>query len=153
MKRKISSKTDLVLYSACLITAFSFILISTILSTPILQNLDLNKSLIELLFYSETEFSYGWSLIFPMLLLITGVSILIILLGKIIKSIIYQNDSKLNKVILSILAGLLVMILVRAFQNSWELLILNLKYMIITIFLIVTFFTIINQFARQRNYD
>ncbi|MGE7665526.1 hypothetical protein ACQKMN_07385 [Ureibacillus composti] len=153
MKRKIGSKTELLFYTACLIIAFSFIVISTILSSPILQNLDLNRSLIELLFQSEAEFSYGWSLILPMLLLLTGVSILIFLLGKIVKSIIYQSDSKLNKIIMSLLAGVLVTILVKAFQSSWELLILNLKYIIIAIFLIVTFFTIINQFARQRNYE
>lgn len=153
MKRNISSKTDLLFYTACLIIAFSFILTSSILSSPILQNLDLNKSLIELLFYSEAEFSYGWSLIIPMLTLLTGISILIILLWKIAKSVIFQRDSKMNKVIMSLLSGILVMILVKAFQNSWELLILNLKYMIIAIFLIVTFFTIINQFARQRDYD
>lgn len=140
-------------YTACLIIAFSFILISTILSSPILQNLDLNRPLIELLFHSEAEFSYGWSLILPMLLLLTGVSILIFLLGKIVQSIIYQSDSKSNKIIMSLLAGVLVTILVKAFQSSWELIILNLKYIIIAIFLIVTFFTIINQFARQRNYE
>ena len=140
-------------YTACLIIAFSFILISTILSSPILQNLDLNRPLIELLFHSEAKFSYGWSLILPMLLLLTGVSILIFLLGKIVQSIIYQSDSKSNKIIMSLLAGVLVTILVKAFQSSWELIILNLKYIIIAIFLIVTFFTIINQFARQRNYE
>ncbi|RUL48184.1 hypothetical protein [Lysinibacillus antri] len=153
MRNKSNNHIELLLYTIGVISTFFLFYLSHKLATPILVDLKLSGTFTDLLLNSEVHVGYGWHLFLPMVLMLTGVMILVVLLWRMGKSIIHQRDTAINKILMALLAALLMTILVKAFLNGWGLIILNFKYIILSIVLVVIFLTTLSQVQRQRDYE
>lgn len=129
--KKSQNSYDLVLYSIGLALTFLVFLLSKWLSAPLMSEVELGTTLVDLVFDGSDQISFLWNLLLPTLLLFTGISILLVLLWQMVKSIVSKHDSKFNKLLLILIVHVIFIDLLFAFKNGWQLLLLNFQYIII----------------------
>ena len=108
------------------------------------------SSLVDLVFDGSDQISFLWNLLLPTVLLFSGIIILLFLLWHMVKAIISKHDSKFNKLLLILIAHVIVIDLIFAFKNGWQLLLLNFQYLIILIVLLIIITSTIQYFVKVK---
>lgn len=121
MEEKRISNTDILIYALTIFFTFFLFIISNKLSAPIIIEINSGASIIDLMFKSEDNISIFINLVSPLMLLICGVVILVTTLRNMVKSILFQEDSVINKSILVILSFILFIVLTKAIVIGWSL--------------------------------
>ncbi|MFY3790570.1 hypothetical protein ACOQFO_02450 [Ureibacillus sp. MALMAid1270] len=150
MAKKSHDSYDLVLYSIGLALTFLVFLLSRWLSGSVMKEIESGTSLVDLVFDGSDQISFLWNLLLPTLLLFTGISILLVLLWQMVKSIVTRHDSKFNKLLLILIVHVIVIDLLFAFKNGWQLLLLNFQYIIITGILLFLFASTVRYFVKVK---
>lgn len=148
--KKSQESFDLVVYSIGLAFTFLMVIFSRWLSKPIMGEIESGKSLVDLVFNGNDQISFLWNLLLPTLLIFTGVIILIGLLFQMGKAIVSKQDSRLNKLLLILIAHLVFIDLIFAVKNGWQLLVLNFQYIAILVVLLIIIGTTIQYFVKLK---
>ena len=150
MVKKSQDSFDLIFYSVGLALTFLMFLFSRLLSKPIMAELELGTSLVDLVFDGNDQISFFMNLLLPTLLIFTGIFILIVLLFQMGKAIVSKRDSKFNKLLLILIAHVIFIDLIFAVKNGWQLLLLNFQYILILIVLLIVIGTTFKYFVSLR---
>lgn len=150
MTKKPNDSFDLMLYSVGLALAFFVFLSSRWLSLPLMKEMESGTSLAEIVFKENDEVSFFGNLLIPTVLWLIGIVILIILLWQMIKSIVIRKDSKFNKFLLILIAFIILVDLWLTLIHGWDLLVLNLQYLILVVVLLVLIGCVIQFFVLQK---
>lgn len=144
MEEKRISNFDILIYASAIFSTFILFIISNKLSAPLIIEINLGASIIDLMFNSEDSISFFQNLFTPLLLLIIGIVILSKSLWNIVKIIFIEEDSIINKTILGILSFILFAVLIKALINSWSLFLLALICTIISFVIFAMLGSLIN---------
>ncbi len=150
MSKKVHESLDLMLYSVGLALTFLMFLLSKWLSGPLMLEVETGTSLVDLVFDGNDQISFLWNLLLPTFLLFLGILTLLILLWQMGKAIVSKHDSKFNKLFLLLIAHVILIDLILAFKNGWQLLMLNLQYIGVLIVLLLILSVIIQYFVKGK---
>jgi len=121
MEDKRNGNIDILLYALSIVSALLLLILSNKLVTPLISKLDSGAKILDLMFNTEDNIKFTIHLFVPLLLLILGIIILIKTIWNLVKKIMFQNDSMLNKIIMGILSLILVAVLIKALIKGWTL--------------------------------
>lgn len=126
---------DILLYGFGIILALFLLFISDMLSAPLLEEINSGAKVIDLMFNSDDNIKFFSHLFIPLLLLTIGIVILLISIWKLVENILFEEDTKINKLIMGIVTIILVIVLIKALINSLSLLLVALACFCISIFI------------------
>lgn len=144
MEEKRISNFDILFYALAVFSTFLLFFISNKLSAPLIIEMNSGTSIIDLMFNSKNSISIFQNLFIPLLLLIIGMVILSISIWNLVKNILFEEDTIINKIISAILLFILFAVLIKALINSWSLFLIALTCTIISLVIFAMLGSLIN---------
>lgn len=147
--------SDLFLYFIGIILTVALFLFSNSLSLPFIVEFNsgegnIIRRMLDIMFSNDGHLKILFNLFFPLVLQLAGIVVLSILMFKLGYYIISDKESIINKGIFSALLLLALCILIKAFLDSWTLLLLTLILGLICIVIFLFFTSLFNSSSKSQ---